>query len=306
MDTTAKSSWFDELWPRLATATGVGYLAMAYTVSRWLTRRSPATPQLPTDLNAVRADALECTTRDGIRLRGWCIEPAFPRATIALFHGLRQNRAAMLPRAAFLCAAGYRCIAFDHRAHGESGGRYTSFGYHERNDVEAVADLIRARWPNEPCAALGTSMGAAALCFAGEKSHAFDALILESLYHDLARAFQHRVGCGFPSWFKHFRRGIIWFAERRLGARISDVAPIAHIARLAPRPVLLLTGNDDPHAPPHEGEALASRLGEICRFHAIPGADHYTVLEQGGAAYRNLLLAFLQRHLFAAVYSKAA
>jgi alpha-beta hydrolase superfamily lysophospholipase len=294
---SAKNSWFNEFVPRLTAASGVGYLATAYTVSRWLTRRSPAALQTPSHLHAVQIEVLECRTRDGIVLKGWNIEPQAPRANVALFHGLRGNRGDMLSRIAFLSAAGYRCVAFDHRAHGESAGRWTSFGYHERHDVEAVADLIRARWPNQPRAALAISMGAAAVCFAGEAAHAFDALILESVYHDLARAFQHRVGGSYPAWFRHFRRGIIWFTQRRLRARIHEVAPIAHIARLAPRPVLLLTGGADERAPPHEVQALARQLPETGQFHVIPGAGHLHVCEQGGPAYRDLVLAFLERYL---------
>ena len=294
---TPKPSWFDELWPRLTVASGVGYLVMAYAVSRWLTRRSPAFLELPSDLGAAKIEPLECRTRDGIQLKGWSIEPPTPRATIALFHGMRLNRATLLDRIAFLNAAGYRCVAFDHRAHGESGGRWTSFGYHERHDVEAVARFIGARWPNSPRAAIGVSMGAAALCFSGAKAHAFEALVLESVYHNLASAFQHRVGCGYPTWFRHFRRGIIWLTERRLGARLSEVAPVAHIAKLAPRPVLLLTGSDDPHAPPREVETLAAQLPDWCQFHIIPGAGHDDVCTQGGLAYRDLLLAFLECNL---------
>ena len=299
METIApKISWFEEVWPRLTVASGVGYLATAYTVSRWLTRRSPAVLSIPTHFAPWNIEPLECTTQDGIRLKGWRIEPTISRATIALFHGMRLNRTDTLNRVSFLAAAGYRCIVFDHRAHGESGGAWTSFGYHERHDVTAVADLIGNRWPNEPRAALGISMGAAALCFAGKQVHAFDALILESVYHDLARAFQHRVGAGYPAWFRHFRRGIIWFTERRLGVSIQEIAPIAHIAKLAPRPVLLLTGSDDPHAPPHEVQTLAKQLPETGRFQSIPEAAHHDVCESGGLAYRDLVLSFLEQHLF--------
>jgi alpha-beta hydrolase superfamily lysophospholipase len=270
---------------------------MAYAVSRWLTRRSPAMLELPIDLGAVTIEALECKTRDGITLKGWCIEPPMPRATIALFHGMRLNRTTLLDRMAFLSAAGYRCVAFDHRAHGESGGHCTSFGYHERHDVEAVASFIAERWPNSPRAALGVSMGAAALCFSGVKAHAFEALVLESVYHNLASAFQNRVGCGYPTWFRHFRSGIIWLTERRLGARLDEVAPVAHIANLAPRPVLLITGRDDPHAPPHEVQMLAAQLLDTCHFHVVPGAGHDNVCKLGGLVYRDLLLTFLERHL---------
>jgi alpha-beta hydrolase superfamily lysophospholipase len=301
----AKFSWFDEIWPRAVAATGIGYLAVSYVVSRWLTRRSPAVLWLPISDGAVQIEDLQCQTQDGITLRGWCFEPPAPRATIALFHGMRGHRGHILERAAFLSTAGYRCVAFDHRAHGESGGSSTSFGYHERHDVTAIAALVNARWPELPRAALGVSMGAAAVCFAGPRD-SFDAFILESVYHDLAAAFKNRVGGHYPGWIRHFRRGIIWVTERRLGARMADVAPFAHIARLAPRPVLLLTGSDDPHAPPHEVQLLAEQIPHVCQFHIIPGAGHQDVCKRGGAAYRDLLLAFLERHLFGARVPLAA
>src|SRR5439155_19498212 len=90
---------------------------------------------------------LACRTSDGLLLKGWGVAPPAPRATVALFHGLRQNRAQALDRMALLVRAGYRCVAFDHRAHGESGGRRTSFGFREARDVTAVLDLVADRWP---------------------------------------------------------------------------------------------------------------------------------------------------------------
>lgn len=295
---TRESSWFDEIWPRLVIGSGVGYLAFAYGVSRWLTRRAPAAVAAPSHLPGCAVESLTCRTSDGVALQGWLIEPPTPRGNMVLFHGMRNNRTYVLDRIEFLAAAGYRCIAFDHRAHGESGGRLISFGYHERHDVAAVAALVRARWPSEPCGALGISMGGAAICFAGQAARAFDAIILESVYHDLNRAFSHRIGSAYPAWFQHFRPGVVRLTERRLGTRIEQVAPIAHVAQLAPRPVLLLTGSEDQLAPPAEVEAFVAQIPESGQFHLVPGADHGKVYDVAGAAYRNLLLAFLDRHLF--------
>jgi alpha-beta hydrolase superfamily lysophospholipase len=291
-----KTTWFDEIWPRAVVASGVGYLALAYGVSRWLTRRARravATPTLP----GCRFDALVCRTGDDILLRGWMFEPPSPRGTITIFHGMRNDRSYIFDRIQFLTAAGYRCVAFDHRAHGESDGHVISFGYHERHDVVAVADLVRYRWPNEPSAALGISMGGAAICFAGEAARAFDAIVLESVYHDIDTAFSHRIGGAYPAWFRHFRPGVVWLTERRLKTSLKQVAPIAHVARLAPRPVLLLTGSDDVLAPPDEVQRFVAQLPETSQFHCFPGAGHGKVYEAAGAAYRDLLLGFFGRQL---------
>jgi alpha-beta hydrolase superfamily lysophospholipase len=217
--------------------------------------------------------------------------------TIALFHGLRHNREKMLGRIAFLAAAGYRCLAFDHRAHGESGGKRTSFGFHENRDVVAVLDLARRSWPGQPRAALGVSMGAAAICFAAKHLQGVDAFILESCYVDIGSAFANRLRNGYPTWYQRLSRGVVWVSERRLGLRLTDLVPANYIGELAPAPVLVLTGTDDPHAPPAEARQLYERCRGPRELSLIPGASHRDVVETGGFLYRQCILDFLARRL---------
>ena len=158
-----RSSWLSEVLAATTVFSGIGYLVTAYTISRWLTRPSRGAPRPTPAEFGLSFEDVECRTADGERLAGWVVSPPQPRGTVLLFHGLRHNRGRMLPRIAWLAPAGYRCVAFDHRAHGASTGRCSSFGFHERQDVAAVVDYVEQRWPEEPRAALGNSMGAAAL-----------------------------------------------------------------------------------------------------------------------------------------------
>jgi alpha-beta hydrolase superfamily lysophospholipase len=289
------SPWLPDLLTRLAVATGVGYLAAAYTVSRWLTRPSRGRACRTPGDHGLLWERLECRTSDRLRLVGWAVTPPRPRGTVALFHGNRKNREQTLGRSVFLAAAGYRCVAFDHRAHGDSDGKRISFGYHESRDVAAVLDVIRQRWPGQPRAALGISMGGAALCFAAAQARQLDAVILESVYHDLASAFQRRIGTQYPDWFERLHCGAVWMTERRLGLRLPDVAPANHVGALAPCPVLLLTGSDDRHAPPADTELLYEQCRGDREWWLVPGATHEDTFEVGGAPYRHRVLGFLER-----------
>jgi alpha-beta hydrolase superfamily lysophospholipase len=340
---SSKPTWLSDMLAGLAMASGVGYVAAAYSVSRWLTRATPGKPRrTPADLGLCW-DLLECRTADGFRLKGWVVTPAQPRATVLLCHGVRQNREQTLSRTAFLTAAGYRCVAFDHRAHGQSDGRRTSFGYYESGDVIAFLALVRRRWPRQPLAALGMSMGAAALCFAapltrvpetgspekgsdplnsraltpfpdrtpkikspvpvsgtrvrGAEVAACDALILESLYHDIHSAFANRVGASYPAWFRRLSRGVQWITERRLGLRMEKLAPAEHIGNLAPAPVLLLTGTEDSHAPPRDAQRLYDRCRGPRELWLVPEASHLDLFQAGGLAYQQRVLSFLDRWL---------
>jgi len=303
--TSRAAAWVNDILSGLAAASGVGYLATAYTISRWLTRATPYEITEPPLQFEADWESLICTTADGLRLGGWAASPPRPRGTVAIFHGMRGNRLQTLVRMNFLLRAGWRCVAFDHRAHGASEGKQTSFGWFEARDVTAVAALIGARWPHEPSAALGISMGAAAACFAAESTPIFQAYILESVYHDLTSAFQQRIGCGYPSWIARFSRGVVWVTERRLGMEIDEVAPAAFVPKLSPRPVLLLTGSDDPHATPEDVGRLFDRCADPREFHLIAGAGHIDVDTVGGERYQELVLGFLDRHLPAQSVSAA-
>jgi alpha-beta hydrolase superfamily lysophospholipase len=290
------TTWKDRLMAAVL-ATGVGYVAAAYLASRWLTRRRRRRPErTPTDLG-LPWQPLTCRTVDGLRLAGWLVEPPAPRGTVTLFHGLGCNRDQLLERIGILAGAGYRCVAFDHRAHGHSQGRRTSFGFYEGRDVEAVLDLVKHRWPAEPRVALGISMGAAAVCFGAERTRGVDAVILESMYHDILSAFTTRINAGFPAWYGWLSPGLIWITERRLRVRLEDIVPANHIGRLSPTPVLVLTGTEDSHASPEDAHRLASRLDGPHEVALIEGAGHTDLIEVAGPLYAERVLDFLDRHL---------
>lgn len=290
------SPWKDRLMYAFL-ATGVGYAAAAYLTSRWLTRRRRRRPEgTPSDLG-LPWESLSCRTRDGLRLAGWLVEPPAPRGTVALFHGLGCNRDQVLPRIGLLASQGFRCVAFDHRAHGDSEGRRTSIGYHEGRDVEAVLDLVKQRWPHEPRVVLGVSMGAAAVCFGAGRARDADAVILESMYHDLLSAFTTRVTSVFPPWYGWLTPGLIWVTERRLRVGIKDITPADHVGRLAPAPVLLITGGADAHASPDDARRLAERCRGPRELVLVPGAGHTDLMEVAGPGYADHVLGFLERWL---------
>jgi alpha-beta hydrolase superfamily lysophospholipase len=223
------------------------------------------------------------------------LNPPDPHAVVVLHHGLRSNRNQMLGRAVLLTRAGYQCFAFDHRGHGESDGNYTSFGLHEALDAAAVLEFVCLRSPDLPRAAIGLSMGAAAICFAVDQTREYDAVILESLYHDISSAFTARLKSMYPFWFRPLVPAIIAITEWRLGVKLETVVPAEYIGKFAPTPVLLLTGTEDDHADPASVQRLYGRCGEPRELWLVEGAHHADVLEVAGQEYGKRVFDFLHR-----------
>ncbi|HZT81978.1 MAG TPA: alpha/beta hydrolase, partial [Gemmataceae bacterium] len=142
--------------------------------------------------------------------------------------------------------------------------------------------------------------------FAADHTRHCDAIILESVYHDIASAFAHRLRSSYPPWVGRLAGGIVWVTERRLGVRLAEVAPAEHVGRLAPAPVLLMTGTADAHAPPAEAQRLLARCRGPAELWLVPAAGHIDVFEQGGREYERRVLDFLDRSLQRARVARSA
>ena len=93
------------------------------------------------------------------------------------------------------------------------------------------------------------------------------------------------------------KNGIIWVTECRLGVRLPEVTPADHLADLAPRPVMLITGALDRYPSPNDLQRLYERCQGPRERCVIPAAGHLDVCEQGGDSYRETVLNFFEKSL---------
>src|SRR5262249_50030912 len=83
--------------------------------------------------------------------------------TIVILHGVKKNRTDVLRAAITLHGAGFNVLVFDGRAHGNSEGRFVTYGFFERRDGESAIDWLieNKRISRDRIALAGESMGAA-------------------------------------------------------------------------------------------------------------------------------------------------
>ena len=133
----------------------ISTVALPLVLSSCVTQRAVdvlTIPRRPNDAahweaeTKLKPQRFEVVAKDGIKLSAYTLAPApgvKPRGTAWLLHGLGNNKAQMLPVAKKLSAAGFRCVAWDSRGHGKSGGQRATFGKLEVDDALRVMQAAR-------------------------------------------------------------------------------------------------------------------------------------------------------------------
>ncbi|HYO11220.1 MAG TPA: alpha/beta hydrolase [Tepidisphaeraceae bacterium] len=267
---------------------------------------------------------VEFTASDGVKLVGWWIPAQAPARgrgprgearggsggapaaddwgteTALVCHGLAASKSNQLLLARRLVPGGVNVLAFDFRAHGESGGQLASFGAHEKRDVLAAAEWVRSRHPQQSrrIYGVGASMGAAALISAAADpspaGQSIDAIAAYATYDDLWDLTGGMASVYFAppmNWL--LQRIGLPVASASVGADLLDYAPARDIPRVWPRPILLIHGQRDEVIPFARGRTLLEAASQP-KYHLwYPEGSHNDIVADEPAA--RIVLEFFRQ-----------
>ena len=251
---------------------------------------SPATPaDIGLDYEPVRF-----TTDDGVTLSGWLIPAARDtRTAVIILHGFTGHRLAELAAFVPWLHEDHHVLQFDFRGHGESGPGWVTLGGFERRDVAAAVAFLRSRGLG-PLALFGVSMGATiAIIAAPELSVA--AVVADAPFAELHHPIGNRmreVGYPLPGLGS---RAIVVAAALRTRSRLPDA--IRHVARVAPRALLIIAPKEDQLISWRQGLRLFEAAGEPKELLVVDGAGHAEAYAVDPDTYRRRVTEFLARHL---------
>jgi len=198
---------------------------------------------------------------------GWrCRAATTRRGTIVYLHGVADNRSSAAGVIARFAPRGFDVVAFDSRAHGESGGAACSYGFFEKQDLRRVVDTI------EPGAIvlIGTSLGAAVALQEAEGDPRISAIVSAETFSDL-----ETVAAECAPFF--FTAGAIRrafrIAEEQGGFSVAAVSPRRAAAHVA-APVLLIHGAADRDTRPEHSQRAFAALNGPKRLILVPEAVH--------------------------------
>jgi fermentation-respiration switch protein FrsA (DUF1100 family) len=230
------------------------------------------------------------SSADGLTLQGWYI-PSQNEATIITAHGIGASR--LLDPAEMLARRGYGVLTFDARAHGESEGDLCTFGYHEVRDVEGALAWLQAQPDVDPAriGILGESMGAVTAIRAAAKFPAIRAVVADSPFPNLEESIERFWGSsGLPTF--PFVPLMIASGERQTGLHLELMDPLADVADISPRPILIMTGGLDPIIGPDAGQRYYAAAGEPKELWFDPELGHVSFLKSYPGEYERRVVGF--------------
>ncbi len=134
----------------------------------------------------VSSEDVEFNSVDGVPLRGWLLSGRSGAPALLLCHGLGTSRASLVNLAVSLHQAGYHVLLFDFRGHGESGGRRTTLGIDEAQDILGAIDFLatQERIDSSRVGGWGRDIGAYALVVAARHSDKLRSIALDGMFPD--------------------------------------------------------------------------------------------------------------------------
>ncbi len=228
-------------------------------------------------------------------VHGWLARGIRDGGAVLLVHSIRSNRVEMLSRAKFLNEQGYSVLLIDLQAHGETPGDRITFGLRESEDVEAAVAYLRNTFPGERIAAIGVSLGAAAIVLAKNPLR-LDAVVLESLHPTIKEAVENRLKLHLGQIGPVFSPLLLSQLSFRLNASPDELDPISRIGDLN-APLLLISGTDDQHTTMAEAERLFDAARQPKEIWIVPGGGHFNMHAYAGKEYENRISDFLQWYL---------
>ena len=284
-------------WRRLILATIIVLFLAALGTLIWVSYQQTVEYLLPErhiasgDLlraNGIEFQDIELVTEDGVMLSAWYTPPK-NGVVILVAHGYGDKRPEDFY--ALFASHGYGVMAWDFRAHGKSGGDFSSLGYYETLDAKAALDFVLAQADVKHIAAWGGSMGAVTMIRATAQFPQIEALIADSPFATLEDEMDLRVP------FPVMRSLIHLIATWKTGVNPNQVRPVDDIALISPRPVFIIQGMGDGMVPLDSAERLYNAAGEPRQIWEEDDVPHLNMYAYYKTRYIKRVIKFLDEYL---------
>lgn len=236
----------------------------------------------------------------GYSLKAVVIEPHSTNRYVILSHGVTETKTNSIKYMKLFVERGFNALIYDHRRHGESGGKTTSYGYYEKYDLKAVVDWLKEDIGENILLGIhGESMGAATmLLYAGMLEDGADFYVADCPFSDFKEQLAYRLKEEMKLPPPVFLPIADLFLRLREKYSIQDVSPIAVVENIE-KPILFIHSKKDDFILPSMTEALYEQKKGAKKLFIAPNGVHAQSYNENRDDYENAVDEFLSEYGFA-------
>lgn len=251
--------------------------------------------------DAINKEEVWIDSKNGYQLKSIFIQPHDTKNYVIICHGVTENKVNSLRFVRMFERLGYNSVIYDHRRHGDSGGKTTSFGYYEKMDLESVVDALRERVGDDAVIGIhGESMGAATtLLYAGSIRDDADFYISDCAFSDFEKQVHHVMVQSIPIKSMLTVRLANIFMKLREGYTFRMVSPIDVVDQIE-KPVLFIHSWPDEFILPYMAQDLYDKKQGPKELKMFDKGAHAKSINENPEEYEETVKDFLIKYdLFA-------
>jgi uncharacterized protein len=234
----------------------------------------------------------------GYDLKAILVEPFDTKKYIIISHGVTENKTSSIKYMNLFLERGFNGIIYDHRRHGESGGKNTSFGYYEKFDLKQIVDWLKREKGKDILLGIhGESMGAATMIlYAGGIEDGADFYIADCPFSDFKELLNYVIKQEIKLPGKVFIPIANLFLRARARYSIKDISPISVIDKIKSPMLFIHSKKDDFILPEMTQKLFDKKKGPKKLFFAVNGT-HAQSYNENKEAYEKAVDDFLKEYV---------
>ncbi len=215
--------------------------------------------------------------------------------TVIFSHGITSNVYGMLKYAKLYLDLGFNIFTYDHRNHGRSGGRNTTFGYFEKDDLQTVMEYVRERMGEYSIVGVhGESMGTATALLHQGKYHSADFVVADCGFSTMTKIVDEVAKRDYkaPLWWTRPMASLI---NKIMGVDFYyNISPLNAVKKIQ-KPVFFIHGeNDDYVYPNHSREMFSAKRKGYRKIYFAKDAVHARSIVADRENYTREVKEFLE------------
>ena len=243
-------------------------------------------------------EELSIDSPNGYPIKGIFFKPLNTNNTIIICHGVTENKINSVRYARMFERLGFNSFVFDHRRHGESGGKTTSYGYYEKFDLAAVVKTVKTLIGNDAILGIhGESMGAASMIlYAGLVEDGADFYIADCGFSNFSELIAQIVKKETILRTKLPIHLADFFLRLRDGYSLKSITPKEAVKSIQ-APMLFIHSMEDDFILPYMTKEMYEEKSEPKMLKLFEKGAHAQSFNQNPQEYEEVVSEFLQKYV---------